>query len=223
MLDAVLVDNDVILKTCCYGVGADLLASLQPLGHVGVLGSARFVVAGRIRRTGQVTDREAATAAFDALLPHLTPIEPEPTEIELAAEFEAEAQRRGLALDAGESQLLAILIRRGAPLLVTGDKRAIEAVETAHASGHAERAADRVACLEQVMLTLLSKLDPDALRAQVCLERALDKALAICFACSNEVFVVATAIACLRSYINDLRRSAPTVLIKTGDLSAVIP
>jgi hypothetical protein len=43
MPNGALLDNDVVLKTCCYATVDDMLTCLGQLGPVAVLGVARFV------------------------------------------------------------------------------------------------------------------------------------------------------------------------------------
>ena len=62
------------------------------------------------------------------MLSQMLLLEPTASEIELAAEFEAQAQRQNVPLDSGESQLAAIALSRAARGILTGDKRAITAL-----------------------------------------------------------------------------------------------
>ena len=69
----------------------------------------------------------------------------------MAADLEFRAQTTGLDLDVGESQLCAVLVMRMVPMLLTGDKRAISAIE--HLFDLEPRIgwiAGRVYCLEQL-------------------------------------------------------------------------
>lgn len=119
------VDNDVLIKAACYGLAAELDGSRS----LGVLGAAKYVIAGRIERMTLSGDRDAArTAALDLIARSLV-LEPSRDELELAATIETSAQRQGLELDAGESQLAAMIVHRGIGLLETGDKRAIKGFE----------------------------------------------------------------------------------------------
>src|SRR5260370_37732456 len=97
--------------------------------RVGVLGTARFVVASRIKRATRTRDPKSALEDLGQFLVNSIVLDPTDSEQQLAAEFEVAAQSRGLALDTGESQLCAIVLERAIPLLVTGDKRAIEGIE----------------------------------------------------------------------------------------------
>ena len=130
----------------------------------------------------------------------------------------------GAELDEGESQLLAVLIVRSAALLLTGDKRAVRAMEpVVDAAGYTERVAHRVACLEQIAMALVGRHGAEAIHRRVCGEAAVDKSLANCFSCASGFCRQESILDGLRSYIADLRRDAPRVLVDSDDLSAVIP
>ncbi|OBP72350.1 hypothetical protein BAE42_16195 [Mesorhizobium loti] len=215
-----LVDNDVVLKVCCYGLDAALITTLAKYGGTpAMLPLARYVVLGRIKRDRSLQSQETALAALERVLKDLGIVEPDEAEIHLAASFEAAAQARNLELDGGESQLLAILISRGLKLLITGDKRAVRAIE--------ELAADKltcgsIACLEQLIATILAQLGPVVLRQHICAEPAADRALTACFACRSSVIDLASIEEGLRSYIADLRKVASKVLVGANDLSGLV-
>jgi hypothetical protein len=80
---------------------------------------------------------------LEVRLGNLQVIEPTESEIELAADLEKTARQLGGAFDVGEAQLFAVLLTRGSPALVTGDKRAISA---ASALRRAPGAHDRCTC-----------------------------------------------------------------------------
>lgn len=217
----VLIDNDVVLKSSCYGIDEPFLdmmdaAEARPL----VLAVARYVIEGRIGRDRSLVDRERARASFRRSIGRLLEVEPSAAELAMAAEFEAVAQKQNLELDGGESQLLAMLIQRKLPLLLTGDKRAIVAIECI-AGDTLPRPS--IACLEQVMTTLLDRIGLTALRERVCSEPAVDRALATCFACRSIVVEANSVEEGLRSYVGHLRKSSSRTLLKEDDLSVFIP
>jgi hypothetical protein len=115
---------------------------------------------------------------------------------------------------------LAILLRRGLRLLLTGDKRAIRAIEQI-AAEHFQVAS--VACLEQLMTEIIGHLGVTTLRERVCTEPTVDRAMTSCFACKSSVVDLDSVAGGLRSYIADLRKAARRVLIKSDDLSSLIP
>ncbi len=172
MADLVLIDNDVILKACCYASTAEILDCLAPIGQASVLGTLQFVLPRRISRSSSIANKEAAAAALHAFLAQVPALEPEDDEIALASTLEAEAVKRQIALDSGESQLLAILVIRALPLLVTGDKRAIAAIEVIAAMIADRSTIDgKIACLEQLIHHCLRKYDPQSVKSRVCAER----------------------------------------------------
>lgn len=208
-----LVDNDVLIKLACYG----LLHQVGPLsadkGRVGVLGAARFVVRGRLRRPGTALDRAAARAVFDAFLGTVAEIEPHEAELALASLIEDYAIRAGVDLDSGESQLCAIAVHRGLPLLLTGDKRAIGGLEVVQVGVEAISVmAGRIVCLEQAIAGVVNKVGPLAVKTAVCAEPGVDKALSICFECTRPGPRPDFRPEGLTSYVEDLRRTAPTML-----------
>jgi hypothetical protein len=215
-----LVDHDVLLKSCRYGVDQEFAALLSDLGlSPTLLPVARFVVGKLLERHYKGRDGSSAFAAFDRALGTWSFIEPDEDELLLAAAFEAEAQSRNLELDVGESQLLAILISRRWRALLTGDKRAVRAIE-ALAGG---AVSGRLACLEQAIASMVAKLGLAFVRERVCSEPGADGALANWFACRSQDVSEENCRAGLRSHITDLRRSAPQALHPPDDLSGLVP
>ena len=211
-----LVDNDVLLKGSCLGILRPLIGR-HPV-ETGVLGASRYVLPSKIRRfrTG-----DKGSAALQELLRYLqsaTELEPTGPEARLAADLEFLAQATGLELDVGESQLCAVLVMRMVPTLLTGDKRAISAIE--HLVDLEPRVgwiAGRVYCLEQLFAQLLPKLEIGALREAVCTEPIVDRALAICFGCSTTQAQRETILQGLLSYIGSVRATARRVLAPDPD------
>jgi len=218
MVESVLLDNDIVIKSCSYKLSKELLCALsQGCVAPAILGVARYTIRSQIMRQRNLVDQEGAKSAVDELLGSLRILEPEDREIEFAAELEQHAIELSLELDTGESQLFAILVSRGAKLLITGDKRAIRALELLAPPGFNER----MACLEQLMATFLLFTDHLVLRHRICSEPAVDKAITACFSCSSPV-EVASILAGLQSYIADLRRQAGRLLTTSLNLSTVI-
>lgn len=206
----VLVDNDIVFKLCAYARHHFLIegaawapAFMLPFGQ--------FVLRDLARKSRRLKDRPAVTQAIEQAIAGLSTVAPSEEAIALAAELEEEASRRALHLDTGESQLLAMLILESADLLLTGDKRAIVAIEQVDA----EKVAGRVACLEQVLTVLLGVEDLAVLRAAICSEIKVDSAICACFACQSADTTVCSVTEGLGSYIGALRREAPTVLCET--------
>lgn len=212
----IAVDNDIIIKAACYGLTATLWPEAASTCHLGVLGAARYVVVKRLERASLSGGSERARGDAEALFATATTLEPTSAEVDLATQLEVTAQRMGLSLDAGESQLIAMMVHRGIPVLETGDKRAIASVELLLDEVAAiVTIAGRVRCLEQIVLRCLGEPGTPAAMAQaICAEPDVDKALSICFRCySPAPEGHAVDLAAIHSYLGKLRASAPRVLM----------
>jgi hypothetical protein len=209
----VAIDNDVLIKTSVYGLINDLVHGVHG-ESIGVLGAARFVVVRRIARMELAGDRAAAQEVFLKFMDGASVLEPVADELHVATQIETTAQRRGLALDAGESQLAAIVINRAIQLLETGDKRAIRAFEALIDELEAlATLAGKLRCLEQLMLRCADEGDPSVLAQAICSEPQVDRSLSICFRCfSPPPQGPALDRTGLESYIEALRADAPRVL-----------
>jgi hypothetical protein len=131
----------------------------------------------------------------------------------MAADFELAAQRAAVALDSGESQLCAVLITRALPLLFTGDKRAICALEHLFdRDARLNALAGKVKCLEQLVLQPMSADNYCQFRIAICGHPGTDKTMSICFSCRVEEATLEGTTAGLKSYINDLRSQANRIL-----------
>jgi len=219
MPDCVLVDNDVVLKACCFNLADEAVTATTVRGiPPAMLGVGKYVVRGRLCRARNIVDRERANAEFERFSQAASFLEPDEAELILAADLEAEASRLNLELDGGESQLLAILVVRGCRLLLTGDKRAITAISVIAT----EMAKARIACFEQLISHITRMLGSAAVRLKVCSEPDADRASSLCFSCSRELGPGdAEVLAALASYIGDVDRNAPGILISGTDLGAL--
>ena len=208
------VDNDIVLKASCYRASTALWPVNARPESIGVLGQARFVVSKRLKRmrlTGPVDDTLAELAL---ILEHAELLEPNETEIILAADIEARAAEGSRELDSGESQLAAIVVSRGLPLLQTGDKRAIRGMEALlDVVSELIGLGGRVMCLEQLVHAAVSRGSLDDLRSAICREPAVDTALSMSFACHSPNPSTDDVLEGLASYIEDLRRHALRVLV----------
>ena len=214
-----LIDNDIVIKLSAYRLGCALLnmATFDQTPPA-MLSIGRFVVRDRLSKASRFMDGGGALAEFETLLPDLLLLEPTDAEIETAADFETAALRLNLELDGGESQLLAILLARQANLFVTGDKRAILAI----AGVTADTVAGRLACLEQLVVSIIESGHFADIREAICREPHADKALTICFGCTSAVPPnTATALAALESYINHVRQNAAGTLLDSSNFSAL--
>jgi hypothetical protein len=208
----IAVDNDLVLKAVCFRLAIEFWPLPTSLG---VLGAAKYVLAKAVTGPNVSGDPEAWQQALREFFERTVTLEPTEAEIAFAADLVLLAQKNELELDTGEAQLTAIVIKRAIAFLETGDKRAVSALE-AELDLEPRLAAlhGRVRCLEQLVAAAL--VDDDALgrvRAGVCAEPALDKALSICFACASDCPLTLDAASdALTSYIESLRGDAPRTL-----------
>lgn len=204
------VDNDVLHKGAGYGLLTEMLGAIPARMHeVGILGSAKYVVARKLRKA-KLTE---ALALLDQVVRQVQCLEPTEEEARFAAQLEYESQRENLSFDSGESMLCAIVIERSFEWLVTGDKKAIKSLEKLmSARGNTEKLAGRVVCLEQLMLRLIQGDRAPAIRSAICARPNLDKALTCCFSCGNQEGNPKSWAEGLMSYVQDVRAEAPSLL-----------
>jgi hypothetical protein len=206
-------DNDVLLKGACYGFLQALMSAVPGDGPVGVLGSSQFIVPKKIIKMRLNRPTDQPLGEFASFLATCHVIEPSEAEQVMAAKLEAAAQMMALNLDTGESQLIAVTVSRYVSWLVTGDKRAIVSVEPLlKEQAELSFLAGKIRCFEQLVMALMLSTSVATLRAAICAEARVDRALNICFACNSAGADKAVVIAGLESYIGDLRRAAPLVL-----------
>lgn len=213
MAEACLIDNDVLLKVCAYDLVDEFLELFASLTLL-ILPTAPYVVESVIKRTGRIKDKARAGANLRHLVAAAAIVEPSADEIKSAAELEEQAHKGSLDLDGGESILFALLSNNQAQLLLTGDKRAIAALEQVSPSlSKPASVAGKIAGLEQVISMLIQRKSPQEIATKACSEPDVDKAIAICFRCSSGQFEPSSTMEGLASYIGDLRKAAPTLLI----------
>src|SRR5437660_10214390 len=92
MAESVLMDNDVILKACCYGVVDEVLECVSGKAWpIHVLGVVRYVLGRAIVKRKNISDRDGAASRLTYLLDKVALIEPDYEELSMAAEFEQAA------------------------------------------------------------------------------------------------------------------------------------
>jgi hypothetical protein len=210
-----VIDNDILFKGACYGLLSELLATICSSAELaGVLGSSRFVLPKKIQGSKLRRDKAAALAGlFEFLASRTEELEPTDSEQSMAADLELRALELGLNLDSGESQLCAILVHRVLLLLLTGDKRAIAAMEgLIVADSRLAPLCGKVTCLEQLVLGALAQIGSAQLKSAICAEPETDKALTICFSCGQESVPSSNFAQGLHSYISAVRASASRAL-----------
>jgi hypothetical protein len=208
-----VADNDILLKGASYGLLPALMECIPGSGVIGVLGASKFVVPRMIVRNQLRGDPAMARACFAAFVAENEVVEPNSEEQQMAAFLEASAQQKALNLDAGESQLVAIVVSRCLPCIVTGDKRAIASLEDLlDSDARLGVMSGKIRCLEQLVAAAVATENADQIRRAICAEPAVDRALSICFSCSSAVADLASVLEGLASYIEDLRTRAVRVL-----------
>lgn len=218
MAEDCLIDNDVLLKVCAYDL-VDEFLELFVGSRLLILPTAQYVVESVIKRTGRIKDKVRAADNVKRLVASASTIEPTADEIEAAAALEEQAHQGSFELDNGESILFVLLASQKAGVLLTGDKRAIAALEKVSPSlSDPSTVTERIAGLEQIISSLIQRRSPEEIAAKVCTEPDVDKAIAICFRCSSGNFDASSTSEGLTSYIGDLRRAAPTLLIPDDGL-----
>lgn len=210
------IDNDILLKLCIYGLHEKLVSDeVFDIKRLYYLGAAKYVLRKVVSRKKSTIPEEHIIQNLNAVLEQLIVVEPTPAELILAARLETLANERNLQLDAGESQLCAIVVSRQFSYLLTGDKRAIISIEALYHSGYLPTINDHLLCLEQLFLFWLKASDNlSALRDQICANQSCDKSLTLSFACHSSSPSLENCAYGLNSYINHLRTSASNVLNK---------
>ncbi|GAB5349059.1 hypothetical protein [Alteriqipengyuania sp. 357] len=206
----VLVDNDIVFKLCAYGRQGYLVEE-SDWAPAHILPVSKFVLRDLAKKSRRIHDRAAVVAAVEVAVEGCAIVQPSEEALAFAAELEEAASDAALELDPGESQLLAILLLEDARWLLTGDKRAVAAIEYLCR----DEAKGRIAALEHVLAALLALADANELRCAVCNEPSVDAAATACFACHSPAVDAADVMAGLESYLRALRKIAPSILCET--------
>jgi hypothetical protein len=209
MPERVLLDNDVVFKAVSYRLGKALVDATTYEGvPPSIVKVAEYTLRDIARRSKQIENKQGVQAELESTLEDIQRLEPTEEEVLLAADFEQKARDLALELDGGESQLFAILLSRNARLMVTGDKRAVRALELiSPLEGYR-----RVACFEQLIAAIIKVLGHSKVRTKICGEPRTDKAMTMCFSCGLSTAAPENIDEGLKSYINSIRQTAPNVL-----------
>jgi hypothetical protein len=215
MMDDYFLDNDLIIKLLRYGLIDELLAhccSPERCRSTAVLATAQWVCRNALERAverhGESTD---VLRLFESFLAAAEVVEPTAAEVANAAALEDLASELSLPLDPGESILAAVVAARGGALL-TGDKRAIIALEAL--VGRASQLGPlqgRVGALEQAMMTLAMHMSVEDVASGVQRAPAADTAMRLAFS-------PPPSIVGLLSYLEYLRGLAPQIMIRADSL-----
>lgn len=220
MAEGAAVDTDVLLKASAYRTGPELVNALEAFGEPSALGLTHLIARGQLCRMRGLRDVDGADQALSALLRQLGRLEPEEEEVLTAAEFAALAQERGLPLDRGEAQLAAIVISRGLPLLLTGDKRAIAAIADLFEMAEVRTSlVGRLGCFEQALGAVCSRIGEESLRERVCAEPDIDGAMRLACSCGSDLWRPEQLHEAFESYVSAIRAQVGNLL---ADGSALV-
>lgn len=208
------LDNDVLLKSACYGFFRELVESVPGAPHSpGILGTAKFVLPRALRKRPP-TSLDNAQAELQKLLDELETLEPTVDEVAIAAELEHHAQTLELPMHVGECQLIAIVLARGLRFLLTGDRSALQAAATLNraAAFDLEPLNGKLICFEQAVYFLAKSQGASWVRDLVCTEVGVDTALRLCFSCSSSDVPEQSWLEGLESYVSALRETTGALL-----------
>jgi hypothetical protein len=209
-----VLDTDVLLKVASWDLGGVLCGLVAPLGQAGVLGLTHLIARKQLRRLKNLPDAGAADAALSSLLAQFAWLEPNEEEVVLAAELVDVALLRELPLDRGEAQIAALLLARGLPLMISGDKRALGALGPVLREVGRQGSCDgRIACLEQVLAAMVERVGASEVRRKICAWPTGDMAASICFACGRDGFSEEAVNEGLTSYIGNVRDTSGGTLL----------
>lgn len=204
-----VIDNDILHKGAGYGLLTDFLTAIPAKPHeIGILGAAKYVVAHHLRRA----KLDDAAHYFEILINDMHQLEPTKEESTFAAQLEFKAQALNLNVDSGESLLCAIVVTRMIRRLVTGDKRALYGFATLSKSfDELDTLKGKIICLEQILIRLLEH-NADQIRNAICAQPKLDRALTLCFSCSNPDIDPKNWTEGLSSYLRHIHDESPSIL-----------
>ena len=220
MPEGAAIDTDVLLKVAAYRLAAEFVAVVEPWGEPTALGLTHLIVGRQLARRSGVRDAAGAAAELQALLGMLGRLEPDESEIALAADLTTVAQEQGLPLDSGEAQLAAIALVRVLPLLVTGDKRALGALSRLM-DGDARRAelVGRVACFEQGLSSISTLTGEHELRSRICAEPGIDGAMRLACSCGRDGWNPAQLHEACDSFVGAVRAEVGDLLVAGSALA----
>jgi hypothetical protein len=202
-MDRLLVDNDVLLKLAHWGL-LDELTAVFGLGWSEI--SAPHSLMHRAARADRKIFRNPGAAADLARrLVQCRPL----SAFDHGTTVEAMQDVNGL--DAGEILLIAELAHDPTAVLVTGDKRALKALEDPKLIFIRPVIAGRIVCLEQLLLRLVDLYGVDAVVAATDRDRDADIAVR-CAAGTRRPPVGAEFQEGLRSYIKEISDASPSLL-----------
>jgi len=153
------VDNDIILKLAAYNLFWEATTKLNvKQENIRILPTAQKVFSSNSRISRQYTSQTIQRAL--QIVRGCTPIAQYSQE-----EFKSLVSEEGI--DAGEAMLVAATQLEKNSLLVTGDKRFIQALASSNLVDVKQRLSKRIICLEQLLLNLLEVSEFDKICRRV--------------------------------------------------------
>ncbi|MGQ0507476.1 MAG: hypothetical protein ACT4TC_19395 [Myxococcaceae bacterium] len=199
-------DNDIVHKLAALDLVSEACTTIGvALADVLVLPTAQYKFLLKkpelgARKYGEAVHRRIVAALAVA---RVTPNAPDAADEKMLADVPG--------IDAGEAVLFSIVAKSNIRL-VTGDKKAIEALATApQCTGHVRMLSGRVLCFEQLVLLLIDKFGFEVIQAKVIPAVSCDTSLRAAFG-SGINATEANVRAALNSYLLNLRGKAGGLL-----------
>lgn len=202
-MTVVVFDNDVIHKLAALGL-LDKAAQLLGTTERRVLATCRFKF--KLNKPADARKKygDAIVDGIDAFVKSAVDV----TGVDLTGLDEA--ANAALGIDPGELQLLAFVAATPNAILVTGDKRALVALQTAPGcTDLVAKIAGRIVCFEQVLEQLLGDPGFTDLNERAAKVLHVDTVLRVLFTSSAMEPTVRDG---LKSYLSDLRSKTGTLL-----------
>lgn len=195
------VDNDVVIKLAEYGLLMSLHEIVTEAGHeIHVLNSLPYVVGvNNPSAANQVLSSQSSVEQVKKFLEVVNP-----ASIKQATTFHIINSINDPNLDEGELTLIGCAIESDNPVLCSGDKRAIKALNNLIAAESLSFSHCIIILLEHTLQILVNSMDEDYVLKQVMRKPDVDKAIRLCFqnATSEDIDSVISG---LESYINSLK------------------
>jgi len=200
------IDNDALLKLASY----DLLDTALNMFNIQwediqVLATAKYALLPAKDRLRRCKTEQCATR-LESFLSRVTKLSADDAD---ATTLDALAERPGI--DAGEAVMFAVAASKSDSFIITGDKRALEALQIGQSlDGVREALAGRVLSLE-LLFSFMVEGDFAQVQACVISQPGVDKALTNIFGVSAPASLESVR-AALDSYVAHLRRLTGTLL-----------
>lgn len=200
------IDNDALLKLASYDLldTALIMFNIQ-WEDIQVLATAKYALLPAKDRLRRCKTEQCATR-LESFLSRVTKLSADDAD---ATTLDALAERPGI--DAGEAVMFAVAASKSDSFIITGDKRALEALQIGQSlDGVREALAGRVLSLE---LLFSFMVEGDFAQVQACVrsQPGVDKALTNIFGVSAPASLESVR-AALDSYVAHLRRLTGTLL-----------